>query len=558
MSQTPRTVDPQADPYLLGWAAVSRHLRRGLSWSGHERDTAYLGVGDGSFVDVSWVSGLAVEDDGRSILPLDIDHDGDLDLLRSGRGAPRLRILENQRDPEDAFVALRLLGPSSQRDAVGARMLVTSTLGTQVRTRRAGDGFLSQVGPWEHLGVLAGENLDVTVVWPDGEREEFLGAASGGWFTLARGGGIARRWTPPSQRPEDTEEELPEVPLRSEGRVILSSPLLLPALRGVDGTGQRTTLSGSREDGPGPTVLALFSADCATCVGELPELAKEAGNWLREGVRVLAVHADPASEGLRGQGLLLKSGWPGGYLRADPETLRVLEAVEGTLSDSDAPLVLPSLFILDPRGRLVALHRGAPDLTRVRADLGFTNDVEPSVRRSLASLSPGRWLRPAEELGSAALREVLQRRGLFSAAEALERRELADREQWDPRVLLPVIRSRWQTGQRQEARSLCARLLAELPLDEEALRLSASMATVEGDWEQAVTSWRALERVRPRAADVLLGLTFALVQAGEQGAAGAARQRLVAVSPEAAEQLDRMLRAYERKGAAEDPDEGEQ
>ena len=101
-----------------------------------------------------------------------------------------------------------------------------------------------------------------------------------------------------------------------------------------------------------------------------------------------------------------------------------------------------------------------------------------------------------------------------------------------------MIRSRWQTGQRQEARSLCARLLAELPLDEEALRLSASMATVEGDWEQAVTSWRALERVRPRAADVLLGLTFALVQAGEQGAAGAARQRLVAVSPEAAEQLD--------------------
>ena len=153
---------------------------------------------------------------------------------------------------------------------------------------------------------------------------------------------------------------------------------------------------------------------------------------------------------------------------------------------------------------------------------------------------------------------MLQRRGLFTAAEALERRELADRKQWDPRVLLPVIRSRWQTGQRKQARSLCARLLAELPLDEEALRLSASMATVEGDWEQAVTSWRALERVRPRAADVLLGLTFALVQAGEQGAAGAARQRLVAVSPEAAEQLDRMLRAYERKGAAEDPDEGEQ
>lgn len=558
MSQTPRAVDPQADPYLLGWAAVSRHLRRGLSWSGHERDTAYLGVGDGSFVDVSWVSGLDAEDDGRSVLPLDLDHDGDLDVLRTGRGTPRLRLFENRRPGGGAFVALRLLGASGARDAVGARVVVHSSRGAQVRTRRVGDGFLSQTGPWEHLGVPPGEALEVNVTWPDGVSEDFTGVASGGWFTLARDGeGVARRWTPPSRRPNDERGAVAEEGAALGGRVVLASPLSVPALRGVDGTGQRTTLLAGRAEDPGPTVLALFSADCATCVAELPELSRAASGWVREGVRVLAVHADAASEGLRGQGLLLKSEWPGGYLRAEPEALRVLEAVEGTLSDSDAPLVLPSLFVLDPAGRLVALHRGAPDLERVRADLGFTNDVEPSVRRSLAGLATGKWLRPAEELGTGALREVLQRRGLFSAAEELERRELAQRKQWDPRVLLPVIRSRWQTGQREQARALCARLLAELPLDEEALRLSASMATVEGDWPGAIEAWRSLERLRPQAPDVLLGLTFVLVQAGEQGAAGAARQRLVAASPEAGAQLDRMILAYERKEERPDPEEGE-
>lgn len=562
MSQTPRAVDPEADPYLLGWAAVSRHLRRGLSWSGHERDTAYLGLGGGEFLDVSWVSGLDLEDDGRAVLPLDLDHDGDLDLLRSGRGEPRLRILENRaRDGgRRPFVALRLLGGAQARDAVGARLEVRDSETLQVRTRRAGDGFLGQTGPWEHLAARGDGPLRVAVTWPDGEREEFEGVTPGGWFTLARGRRDAVRWTPPSAvaSPVASAEggssrgAAASDPLGR--RVVLRSPLPLPALRGVEGTGLARALAPAREEGP--TVLALFSADCGTCVAELPALARAAEAWRRDGVRVVALHADPASEALRGQGLLLKSGWGGGYLRAEEQTLRILEAVEGLLSDSDAPLALPSLFVLDPRGRLVALHRGAPDLEQVQRDLGFANDVEPGVRRRLAGLGPGRWFEPPEELGAEGLVEVLQRRGLVEAAEELSRRALAESGRWDPRVLLPVIRTRWAQGERAAARSLCARLLAESPADAEALRLSASMATVEGDWPGAVASWRALERLQPASPEVLLGLTFALVQAGEQAAAGAARVRLEALSEPAALQLDQMLRAFERKAAGSDPNEG--
>ncbi|MBL6720756.1 MAG: ASPIC/UnbV domain-containing protein [Planctomycetes bacterium] len=548
-------MDPEADPYLLGWAAVSRHLRRGLSWSGHERDTAYQGLGGGQFLDVSWVSGLDLEDDGRSVLPLDLDYDGDLDLLRSGRGEPRLRILENRLGEAERrpFVALRLLGPPEARDGIGARIEVRDGVGLQVRTRRAGDGFLGQTGPWEHLAARGDAPLRVTVTWPDGEREDFEGVMPNGWFTLARGRGSAVRWTPPSA-PSREGESSPAASGGMGGRVVLRSPLPLPALRGVEGTGIARALAPARA--AGPTVLALFSADCGTCVAELPALARAAEEWRRDGVRVLALHADPETEALRGQGLLLKAGWGGGYLRAEEQTLRILEAVEGLLSDSDAPLALPSLFVLDPRGRLVVLHRGAPDLEQVTRDLGFANDVEPAVRRRLAGLAGGRWFEPAEELGAEGLVELLHRRGLAEPAEELARRALAESGRWDPRVLLPVIRTRWAQGDRAAARSLCARLLAESPADVEALRLSASMATVEGDWLGAVAAWRALERLQPESAEVLLGLTFALVQAGEQASAGAARARLEALSPEAAQQLDQMLRAFERKAADLDPDEG--
>jgi thiol-disulfide isomerase/thioredoxin len=558
VSQTPRAVEPEADPYLLGWAAVSRHLRRGLSWSGHERDTAYHGLGGGEFLDVSWVSGLDLEDDGRSVLPLDLDHDGDLDLLRSGRGEPRLRILENRcgSGVQRHFVALRLLGLPGARDAIGARLEVRDGAGLQVRTRRAGDGFLGQTGPWEHLAARGDDPLRVTVTWPDGEREAFEGVKPGGWFTLARGRGAAVRWTPPSApAAARTDPRNPADEADAVGRrVVLASPLPLPALRGVEGTGQVSALAPAREEGP--TVLALFSADCGTCVAELPALAAAAEGWRRDGVRVVALHADPETESLRGQGLLLKAGWGGGYLRAEEQTLRVLEAVEGLLSDSDAPLALPSLFILDPRGRLVVLHRGAPELEQVTRDLGFANDVEPTVRRRLAGLGSGRWFEPAEELGADGLVEILRRRGLLAPAEELSRRALAESGRWDPRVLLPVIRTRWAQGDREAARGLCARLLAESPADPEALRLAASMATVEGDWPGAVAAWRALERLQPESPEVLLGLTFSLVQAGEQAAAGAARVRLEALSAEASAQLDQMLRAFERKAAAQDPDEG--
>ena len=64
-SQSP-TEGEDASEYQDAWAAVSRLMDSGASWSGHERNCAYLNLGDGRFADVSAVAnpatGVAVYD----------------------------------------------------------------------------------------------------------------------------------------------------------------------------------------------------------------------------------------------------------------------------------------------------------------------------------------------------------------------------------------------------------------------------------------------------------------------------------------------------------------
>ena len=87
--------------YDDGWAAVNRLMRRGLSWSGNERNCAYWNVGDGSYVDVSYVLGIDDPFDARCVVPCDWDGDGALDLWVKNRTAPQVQLFRGTTGADD-------------------------------------------------------------------------------------------------------------------------------------------------------------------------------------------------------------------------------------------------------------------------------------------------------------------------------------------------------------------------------------------------------------------------------------------------------------------------
>ena len=59
---------------------LSEMMDAGRSFSGNERNCCFLNIGNGTFADISGISGLNYPDDGRGISTTDWDNDGDLDL----------------------------------------------------------------------------------------------------------------------------------------------------------------------------------------------------------------------------------------------------------------------------------------------------------------------------------------------------------------------------------------------------------------------------------------------------------------------------------------------
>ena len=82
--------DSQIQAYDKAWVALNMLIREGKGFSGHERNCAYLNLGDQSnrFANVSAVTGLDFDDDGRGLAYADWDGDGDLDLWLTNRTGP--------------------------------------------------------------------------------------------------------------------------------------------------------------------------------------------------------------------------------------------------------------------------------------------------------------------------------------------------------------------------------------------------------------------------------------------------------------------------------------
>src|SRR5688572_4563292 len=113
-----------------------------FSLNGRERKALYKNVGNGRFIDVAYLEGCDLIEDGRGLGTLDVDADGDVDLILNNYLQPA-RLLINHAPRENHWVRLKLEGTRSNRYAVGARIEVHHGPRTEVREITTFAGYLS-------------------------------------------------------------------------------------------------------------------------------------------------------------------------------------------------------------------------------------------------------------------------------------------------------------------------------------------------------------------------------------------------------------------------------
>jgi hypothetical protein len=122
------------------------------------------------FVNVSHLLGPDFQEEfvGRGSAAGDYDNDGDIDVLVLNL-SQRARLLRNDGGNRSNWVMIRLIGTTSNRDGIGARVRVTAGGATQTRLRVSSAGYLSQGDHRLHFGLSDAAQIDtIEIRWPSG------------------------------------------------------------------------------------------------------------------------------------------------------------------------------------------------------------------------------------------------------------------------------------------------------------------------------------------------------------------------------------------------------
>lgn len=376
-------------------------IRRGRSFSGHERNCFFLNMGAvpgelPGFANVSVGSGLDFADDGRAVALADWDHDGDLDIWISNRTAPQLRLMRNDTPVSSHFLSLRLQGngTTTNRDAIGARVEVTLEIPNSqlpipklIKTLRAGEGFIAQSSKWLHFGLGGSDRIEKLVVrWPDraGTEETFSGIKADGRFVLVQGQGKStaeKRRTAVALEP--SVQTMP--PASRAARIPLVTLLQAPALNFSDASGKTVQVGSGK-----PVMVNLWASWCAPCLVELSEISERASDIRAAGIDVLALSVDGLDEEANAAAAaagaaIEKLKFPFVSALASEQVVGQLQWHHDNAVGLHRRLPLPSSFLIDAEGRVVVIYKGRVSVDQLLVDV-----------KNVGETRAERWLRAAQ------------------------------------------------------------------------------------------------------------------------------------------------------------------
>ena len=138
-----------------------------------QEHSLFRGLGGTKFEDVSRAAGSVFDEKSvaRGACFSDYDNDGKMDAYVVNLGSAGT-LFHNISGARNHWITVRLKGRESNRDGIGARVEVLGSGVTQVATRVAGSGYLSQDDGRLHFGLGTSKAVDQLIIhWPSGHKQ---------------------------------------------------------------------------------------------------------------------------------------------------------------------------------------------------------------------------------------------------------------------------------------------------------------------------------------------------------------------------------------------------
>jgi tetratricopeptide (TPR) repeat protein len=385
VSQSPADARPTL-PYELGWNAINELIRSDGTWAGYRRNVFFFNNGDGTFSDISGAVGLDFPDDSRAFALADFDHDGRLEIALKNRTGPQMRILRCEATGLGNTLALRLRGVKSNRDAVGAVVILRTDEGAQVKMLQAGTGFPSQHTKEIFFGMGKAVSASAEIRWPSGMVQHFQALPANHRVEIEEG---IDKFLTVAFRPHHPLTAIPAppapVPPPAACETWLVDPILAPEFELPDVNGQSQLLSALR----GRVVVLNFwatwsppSVETLKTLDRSPILGKPGA------FELLAINLDKPEAAAQVRALARANSLRLPILLANEDVAGIYNLLYHFMFDRRRDLGLPTTFLLDPEGFIVKVYQGHIEAERLKADCQRIPHT-PEDRRKLALPFPG-------------------------------------------------------------------------------------------------------------------------------------------------------------------------
>ncbi len=151
-------------------------------------------LGNGKFADISEGSGLRALPvfSSRGAAFGDLNNDGLIDVVVTNLGDKPIVLLNTTKNANQSFL-IKLIENGKNRDAVGARITLTTDKRKLIHEVQAGASYLSQNDFRLHFGIPSGEKLEFAEVrWSDGKVEKVTGIEANRIATIVQGKGVTK------------------------------------------------------------------------------------------------------------------------------------------------------------------------------------------------------------------------------------------------------------------------------------------------------------------------------------------------------------------------------